>query len=231
MLGLYGMKKIIGIVIMSALIFGGWWYFTQTPTEPTITTEANAVAATVNGIEITGSDVRDQIAQITAYRNVRFFDMSDAARQQTYNEALDTLIQKEVLAQAVKNERISVSSEAIDTAVTAAFTTAGSQEALEAQLARLDKDVGDLRDEIKTGLLNEAYFNAKLPLEDITVSEEEVQERFTLWTQNAQAEGEPLPNFETDRSIIEAEIRGSKRENLIREHIDTLIAAAEIKKN
>lgn len=230
MLPLYGMKIIIGIISIAAIAFGGWWLATMNG-EPTITLERDTIAATVNGTEISGDDVRDQITKITAYRDTRFSNMTDVAQQAIYNEALDTLIKADVLEQAVKAAGISVASTDIDAAIALAAQNAGGMESLTAQLALQGQDLGDLRQEVKDGLLNQAYFTQTLPLESITVSEEEIQDRFNEWVKNATEANEPLPTLEADRSLIEAEIRGLKREAIINEHIDSLIAAADVKKS
>jgi hypothetical protein len=223
------MKKIIGIIVLAAVLVGGWMLFMKDG-QPTITTEDDAVAATVNGEEITGEEVRAQIEKITAYQNTKFFQMSDEARQTVYNEALDTLIQAEVLAQTVKAAGVSVSSEAIDASVQAAADAVGGMEALEAQLAAQGEDLKQFRRDVKAGLLNQAYFDATLPLTEITVSDGEIQTQFDTWVKNATEANEEIPTMETARSIIENEIRGLKREEMIREHIDTLIEAAAISK-
>jgi len=223
------MKKIIGIIVLAAVLVGGWMLFMKDG-QPTITTEDDAVAATVNGEEITGEEVRAQIEKITAYQNTKFFQMSDEARQTVYNEALDTLIQAEVLAQTVKAAGVSVSSEAIDASVQAAADAVGGMEALEAQLVAQGEDLKQFRRDVKAGLLNQAYFDATLPLTEITVSDGEIQTQFDTWVKNATEANEEIPTMETARSIIENEIRGLKREEMIREHIDTLIEAAAISK-
>ncbi len=230
MLRLLGMKKIIGIIIIGLILVAGYILVTKEK-EPTITTERNAVAATVNGETITGDEVRVQIERITSYQGTRFFDMNDEDRQRVYSEALDTLIKAEVLAQTVRGAGVSVSSEAIDASISAFAEAMGGLAALEATLEREGKDLRDLRQEMKESLLNQAYFDSILPLGEITISEEEIVSQFNTWVKNAEASQEPVPTFEEARPIIEAELRGLEREVQIRAHIDELLSAADIKKS
>ena len=189
---------------------------------------AKATVATVNGTEITGADLTMSVNQIIATAQQQGIDVNDAnVQNDIQSQAVEMLVNTELLKQEATNRGLSIGDEQVDQRLELLVQEIGSEEALTERMAAIGIDQETLRVDIKSELLIQALLDQIFAEEKIEVTEDEVAEVY----QSAGGAGTDLPALEEVRDQVEAQIRGSKEQEIIDSFIAELRAGAEVEVN
>lgn len=230
-----GAGVLIGALLLIALIAGGVGYLFMTGQ---IGTGANTEEATaengdaeetatgpvarVNGVEITREEFENAKAQAQLEMGGQLPESDEIDRQ-----IVDSLINSELLEQAVADTDITISSEEVDTQLANLQEQVGGAEEFAAQLESAELTESELREQLREQLRIEAYLQQALDLESITVNEEDIQNFYDQQAAQAGTSTE-FPTLEEARPQIEQVLRSNEEQILIREHIEELRTQAEI---
>lgn len=187
-------------------------------------------AAVVNGVEISRADYETNRSQVEASASGQGADVTDPeVISQINTQAIETLVNTEILRQRAKELDITISEEDIAARRTAIVEQVGGEETLATNMGELGITEETLRSDIESELLIQALFAQEAGINDIEVTEEEIQQVFT---QASEQEGvEELVLDDATREIIETNIRLSKEQPLVTTYIETLRAEAEVEIN
>jgi len=235
-----GTRIIIAAILLIAIGIGGYIYLSKDKNsstgEDTATSTADIVLGTdresgpvaqVNGAEVSRKEYEDSVVNIAENAKAQGADITDpAVQEQIKEQALTTLINTKLLAQAATASGVSITDTEIQTEFDGIVAQFGSTEALQAQLASYNISEEALRSDLKEQLTIQAYLETAVDTSTITVTDEEIT-AFYDSLDNSQG---TLPELETIRDQVEAEIRTQKEQVLIAELLDTLREQATIEK-
>ncbi len=198
----------------------------------------DTVVATVNGEEILESELDASVDQMVSSYEQYGLDMESEQGQmmlvQIKTQALENLIQQEVLMQAAEEAGYTVSDEELDTeigGIKAQFTTEEEfEEALEANGFTPES----YRKRLKAELMISEFFQAQIETKE--VSEEEIEASYNDYVEqleehNEDAEEEEIREireFDEIKDDIEEQLIQEDRQAQIGELIETLMAKADI---
>ena len=212
------------IVLVVVVAGVGGWYFWSHPisTAAPAATTSGATVATVNGTPITQS----QLAAAEAQAAVQYGPgaTSTEAQAQIQSAALNSLIGRELVAQAAQRAGIAASATDVDTQLAAAkaqFQTPDEyQQALTAQ--GLTEDA--LRAQISEDLTLQAFLEQQLHLSAATTTEAEIQAAY-----NQVVAGQTnAPTLASVRDQIAQALVQQKQQASVNAYIDQLRAAADV---
>lgn len=241
------MPLIIGAIIVALLMIAGAWYFmsgngdnasgTGTGTGTGSGTDSlpveqsafefeegdpNEVVAVVNGTELLRSqfnETRNQIAQTAQQQGLT--PETEGAVEQINNQAIETLVNTELILQAAAAAGVTADAGAVDTRMAEIVQSVGGQEQLAQSLEQLGLTEDSLRADLEQEVLIEAYLDTQLG--EFTASEEEIT---ALYDQAAA--GQELPPLEEIRGQVEQQVVATKRQEAVTQLVETLRAEAEV---
>ncbi len=205
------------IVVVLVLLLGAGAYFTinkNAGTPTTVATEKNdsTVVATINGKEILQAELDDQVAQLIVQlqsvdpeSDIESTDVKEGIRQQ----ALDNLINIELLVQEAQSTDIKVNEAAVTAQYLAVVERFGGDEGFEAQIKSLGLTSDDVKTNIRNQLAIQDYLDAKFS--DIEVTEEEAK---ALYDEVATTD-QNLPPYEEVKDQVLAQVRANKEQVLV----------------
>jgi peptidyl-prolyl cis-trans isomerase SurA len=221
------MKILISVVVVLIIAVGVYFIVTSNgddnlEVEPA-TLEGNV--ALVNGVAISQETFDAQLATSIATFTSQGIDVEDPVNLlQIKNQVLDNLINNEVLNQAVLTSDIEITPEEVDAEIANLLSQAGSQEALDAQLATAGLTEEGLRSDIIRQLATQRYLAQNVDVNSVTVSDEEVQ-KFYDDSKVAQPD---LPPLDEVRDQAVQQLTVNKQQALVNDFIVSLRAEAEI---
>jgi len=187
--------------------------------------EAGKPAATVNDAEISMSDFKSSFNQLLQMSGDQGAAVADpAVVTQLRTQAIETLINAELLRQAAIEAGMTASAEDIQARFTEIQEGLGGAEMLAARMAEFGVTEASLRRDIENEFLIQSLFDATIPSGDLSATEEELS---ALYTQAGGAEA-GLPPMSEIKDQIEAQIIFDKEQKLIGEFIEELRANADI---
>ena len=187
--------------------------------------EANSPAAVVNGVKIPMREFKSSVEQLTEMSATQGANTSDpAVVEQLKTQAIDTLVNAELLRQAAVKEGMSATQEQIDTRFNEIQEGIGGAEQLAARMAEFGVTEESLRRDIENEFLIQGLFNVKIATNTIEVSETEIAAVY----ERAGGAGAGLPPIADVREQIVAQIRFEKEQGLINEYLETLKADAKV---
>jgi hypothetical protein len=187
--------------------------------------EASKPAANVNGAVIPLSDFKSSLLQLNQMSAAQGMDVTDAAlSDQLKTQAIDTLVNAELLRQAAVEAGMTVSEEEVEARFSEIRDGLGGAELLAAKMAEFGVTEASLRRDIENEFLIQDLFDSKFNREEIEVTDEEV---YALYEQ-AGGEAAGLPPLADIREQIEAQIVIDKEQAQIGVFIEELRSAAEI---
>lgn len=185
------------------------------------------VVAEVNGAEITQADLdvsMQQFAQAAAAQGV---DLSNpAAVSEMQAQALEVLINTELLLQQASESGVSISDEAVDARLDEIVESIGGEEVLEERVAELGIDRDTLRENIREELVIQSYLDQLFSEAEVEVTDEEIESFYSSIGGGEGVEG--LPSLDEVRDQIEAQIVATKEQEVIDSTLSELRAEAEI---
>jgi len=187
--------------------------------------EANKPAAIVNNANISKSDFESSLKQLAQMSAGEGVDMTNPeVNTQLRTQAIETLINGELLRQTAIAEGVIVTTEQIEGRYNEIRDGIGGAETLLARMAEFNVTEESLRRDIENEFLIQGLFGVKISTSTIEVSEEEI---LALYEQAGGVEA-GLPPLSDVREQIIAQIRFDKEQTLINSYIQELRSQAEI---
>lgn len=223
------------IIILLALLAGGGYVWanpsvmsslTDTTESPMNGMEGDAAVATVNGNDITASELNERVEQALSQTSQ---EVSDQQRQQLRQQTLRNLVNRELLLQEAQSAGISVSDDQVQQRVQQVQNQLGTstsfQDALDQRGLTEDAFRQQLRDQLTIQQLLEQNVNT----DNISVSDEEVQQLYTQLSQGQQ--GDNIPALEQVRPQLENRVRQQKTSQQQQQYLQQLRNNADVQIN
>lgn len=187
--------------------------------------EAGKTVAVVNGEEIVNAELDTSIKQFTQVAVAQGMDITNpAAQTQIRDQALEVLINTELLKQAAAERGHAVSEEDVTARITAIEEELGGAETLAERMATLDISEEQLRDDVKDELLIQMLLDDLFAEAAIEVTDEEVAEVYEI----AGGEAAGLPALEEVQEQVREQIVASKEQEVIDTYLGEIREEAEI---
>jgi FKBP-type peptidyl-prolyl cis-trans isomerase (trigger factor) len=185
-------------------------------------------AAVVNGVKIPLAQYeknREQLIQTATFQGLD--PENESIKTQINTQALDVLVNTELLRQAAVADGVTVSSEDIDARYAEIIATLGGEEALQAKMTELNITPESLRTDIEGEILIKKHLDKAVDYSTITLDPAEVQAVYD----QANTPGADIPPFAEVKSQIETQLKATKEQEVIGKYIETLKVDADIKTN
>lgn len=235
---------IIGAIVLILIAGGLWWYFgmggmnkmnndnatgnESTSTADTIDTNYPDVVATVNGEDITGDELAANVQQTAQTAKQQGLDPTKAeVRQQIETQALTSLINTKLLAQAAAKADITASDEEIDAQLTQLTNQLGGEDKLQEQLDNAGITKEQLRTDISQQIVLNAYVEQNTDVSNIEVTDQEITDFYNSVTESADASSS-VPTLEDVKPQIKQQLLSQKQQAAVNELIQKLRADADI---
>jgi len=224
-----GMKRYLITAVVVVVIGLGLLFFLER--EDRISTNffsflgGDESAAVVNGTVIAKSDFESSLNQLMQMAAAQGASTTDPVIIEQYRtQAVDTLINGELLRQAALAAGMTAPADAINSRFTEIETGLGGQEQLVAKMAEFGITEAVLRRDIENEILIQGLFDSKFPLNTTEVSEEEINALY------AELGGEEagLPPLSEVKEQVAEQIKLDRQQTQISEYIDTLRSEAKI---
>ncbi len=187
--------------------------------------EANSPAAIVNDVEITMGEFNSIFQQLAQMGVSQGADTTDPAIvEQLRTQAIETLVNAELLRQAAIKEGMTASAEQIDTRFNEIQEGIGGAEELAARMTEFGVTEESLRRDIENEFLIQGLFGIKIATNTIEISESEISEVY----ENAGGATAGLPPISEVREQIVGQIRFEKEQALINEYLESLKADSKV---
>ncbi len=181
--------------------------------------------AVVNGEKITNGDLKTSVTQFSQMAAAQGVDINaDEAKEQINSQALDVLINTELLRQKAAEKGITVSSEEVSERIETIKVDVGGEEVLNGRLTELGISKEKLQQDVNDEILIQRLLDGIFAEKSIEISEEEISKMYN----DALAVDEKLPPLENVRADIEKSIKTSKEQVIIDELLIELKDGAQI---
>lgn len=213
-------KSIVSVAALLVLGVGGWYVFTHGASGMG---GGNSAVATVNGENITQSDLISTEAQLAAQQGVGA--TTTEARAPFVAAALESLVSQTLLRQAATKAGITASSTGVDTqmqSIKSQFKT--DAEYKQALASRLTTEA-QLRTQIQNNLLIQMYLSKAIDSKAATTTEAEIKAAYDAVA--AQQTG--LPPLSAVHSQVAQMLVQQKQQKLVADHIAKLRADGQVK--
>ncbi len=185
----------------------------------------DSVVATVNGAEIAQSDFESSFNQLLQMAAAQGASTTDPAVVEQYRtQAIDTLVNGELLRQAALAAGRVASADAISARYSEIETGLGGAEQLTAKMAEFGITESVLRRDIENEILIQGFFDDKFPLGAYEVSDDDISAFYT----GLGGETAGLPPLKDVTEQIAEQIKLDRQQAEISEFIDALRAEGAI---
>ncbi len=182
-------------------------------------------AAVVNGTSISVHDFESTLRQLTSNVSQQGVDASDpAVAADLRTQALDSLVNTEILRQKAAADEVVVTEEDIAARYTDIETGIGGPEALAARMSELGVTDAMLRRDIENDILIQAHLERILADTTVVVEESEI----TAFYEQAVAGSPEAPPLEEVREQVEAQLRFEKEQSFVAEYVERLRGESSI---
>jgi len=214
---------VIGVLVVIVIILYGVFSLGKSKIA---TTEK---VATVNGVEITKIAYDAQVSSLTVALQSQGVDVTSATKQAEINkQALDNLINNELVTQGVKSSGIKVTDAEVEAQFQTIVTQNGGQDGFTAALVKANMTEVQLKTNIANQLAIEKYLLTNVNINGITVTDTEVSD---FYTQYSKANGTSTPPLKDISAQIKQQITVNKQQILVNDFIASLKAKATIVTN
>lgn len=223
---------IIVVIVVVALIAGVWWFTSTTQFDPqenvneeSLTEDAEVVGtvAIINGEEIPAADYNAQRAQILSEQGVDPATLDQQTKDALKAQVVELLVSRTLVQQAALNSTSSVEDAAVDSQIEMIKGQFPTIEEFNEALSLQSMTEEELRSQVRTELITQAYLDETLDLPSITASQEEVTAAY-----DELAAGQEMPALDTVQSQVEEFVIQQKKQEKISEHIAELRAQAQV---
>ncbi|EEG77178.1 SurA N-terminal domain-containing protein [Dethiobacter alkaliphilus] len=217
-------------VLISLVALGGC---SEQATDGNEETDGNKAIATVNGVGITYDDFSAQLLEFEQLAQMQGMSLEDPETVTILeNQAVEVLINEQLLLQEAENKDIQISQSEIDEQIDQMKSGFEDDGQFEEALAAQGVEIEELADLIREDMLIQAVFAETVP--NISVSEdeitdEEINEVYDQQQQMAEAQGMDLPPLEELEAEVVAFIIQQMQEAEEKQAIENLLA--ELREN
>jgi len=184
-----------------------------------------ASVAVVNGIKISKTQYEKSREQIIASAGQQGLDMTDEKiKAEIDAQAIDVLINTELLKQVAEEAGVVVTPEQIETRYQEVIASVGGADELTKRMTELGITETSLRSDIEGEILIQSYLADAVDTSGVTVAEADI----TTAYENAGGVDAGLPALADVRDQIEAQLKSAKEQELITNFIKTLKDKATI---
>jgi SurA N-terminal domain len=185
----------------------------------------HTAAATVNNAKISEYDLGISITQLSSGAAAQGADITDPALQtEIRTQALDMLVNTELLKQEAANRGITVSKEDVDARLETLKTDVGGEEVLDQRMAEFGINKRTLLRDIKNELTIQKLLDEVFKEKAVVVTEEEI---VAFYEQAGGADG-GLPALEEVKTQIEAQLKATKEQGVVTVYLEELRGKATI---
>jgi len=185
-------------------------------------------AAIVNGTKISKADYDKNLTQLQTGATAQGMDVNNESLQaEIKQQAIDVLINTELLRQAAYSEGALVTDEQIEARYQEIVTSIGGEEQLAAKMVELNITEPALRKDIEGEILIQGHLSKAVDISTITVTEKEVTDAYAQISGTAGA-GVTVPPLEEIKTQLEAQLKTNKEQELVNAYITKLREAATI---
>ncbi len=214
----------LGVAVLVAAGIGGYFYFQSGDNG-----SGSGPAAIINGAEISRADYDRSVKQISQIFSAQGMDAtSDEISSAIKGQAINTLINRQLIKGAANAAGISVSDAELETEYQNVVTGLGGAEGLKTVMNETGMDEAGLRAEIQSDILINKYLEAKLGMDSTAATDEEVEAAYATALENATEDGPELPPLEEIRELIRGQILSERRQELINTELERLRTEATI---
>jgi hypothetical protein len=184
-----------------------------------------SAAATVNNAKISEYDLELSMTQLASGAAAQGADIADPSVQtEIRNQALEMLVNTELLKQEAVVRGISITDEEVNTRLETLKTDVGGEEVLDQRMAEFGISqktlLRDIRNELTIQKLLDEVFKEK----SVAVSEEDI---VAFYDQAGGAEA-GLPGIDEVRTQIESQLKATKEQSVVTAYIEELRGKATI---
>jgi hypothetical protein len=182
-------------------------------------------AAVVNGVKIPLAQYeknREQLIQTATFQGLD--PENESIKTQINAQALDVLVNTELLRQAAVAAGVTVTAADIDARYEEIIATLGGEEQLNTKMAELAITPESLRNDIEGEILIKQHLDKAVDLTNIKIEDAEIQAVYD----QANTPGADLPPLTEVRAQIEAQLKMTKEQEIIGAYIETLKEKAQI---
>ncbi len=223
---------IVAGVLALALIGGGVWFYLEQSGRVTtdlfsglVGEPAVPAVATVNGAEIPRSDYDTSVRQLTEGATAQGLDATDPEiAGEISQQALDTLVNTELLVQAATAAGVSVDDAAIDERLAGITEDLGGPEAFAARITELGLTDAIVRRDISRELTIQEFLTQKVAEVDTTVTDEEVTQLY----ESVGGEAGGNPPLDEIRDQVVAQAKFLKEQEFVQAYVEELRGSATI---
>jgi hypothetical protein len=219
---------LIAAVIIAIMGVGTWYVLERDGRVTTsvftglvdgIRNNENAPALRVNDAVVTQGQLQVTINQITQNAVQQGADITDPEIQSLIREqAVDMMVNTELLLQAAAAEGIAVTDEQVDTRISEIETQVGGPEQLATELANATVTMEQLREDIVTEITVQTLLTGVVEAEDISVSDEEVAALY----EQAGGEAAGNPPLADIRDQVAAQVQSQKEQAAVQNYLESL---------
>lgn len=185
-------------------------------------------AAIVNGTKISKADYDKNLTQLQTGATAQGVDVTNESIQsEIKQQAIDVLINTELLRQAAYSEGALVTDEQIEARYQEIVTSIGGAEQLAAKMVELNITEPALRKDIEGEILIQGHLSKAVDTSKIAVTEQELTDAYAQISGTA-ATGVTVPPLEEIKTQLEAQLKTNKEQELVNAYITKLREAATI---
>lgn len=185
-------------------------------------------AAIVNGTKISKADYDKNLTQLQTAAAAQGADVaSESIQGEIKQQAIDVLVNTELLRQAAYSEGALVTDEQIEARYQEILTSIGGEEQLAAKMTELNITEPALRKDIEGEILIQGHLAKAVDTSKIAITEKEVTDAYTQISGTAAA-GVTVPPLAEIKTQLEAQLKTNKEQELVNAYITKLREAATI---
>ncbi|USN87611.1 MAG: SurA N-terminal domain-containing protein [Candidatus Nomurabacteria bacterium] len=186
--------------------------------------DAREPVAKVNGAVIPKSDLDSGVQQLVEMAKLQGIEADEAAIAEFRSQAIETLVNGELLRQEAVEKGMTASVEDIDARYSEIEDGVGGAETLGVKMAEFGITEESLRRDIENEILIQALFDTVVNKDEIEVTEDEITD---FYNQSGGLEA-GLPEIDEVKDQIVDQLKFNKEQEVIGTYIDDLREGAEI---
>jgi FKBP-type peptidyl-prolyl cis-trans isomerase (trigger factor) len=183
-------------------------------------------AAKVNGAKITLADYQKNLDQLTSAAKQQGADVeNESIAKEIKTQALDVLVNTELLRQIARAENIVVTSEEIEARYTQIVESLGGEDKLNAKMTELGITNESLRKDIEGEILIQGHLKKAVDTSSVTVSDSDLAAAYEQISTGATT---PVPPLVEIKEQLSAQLKTNKEQELVNAYITKIRESATI---
>ncbi|MDP3989380.1 MAG: SurA N-terminal domain-containing protein [bacterium] len=208
-------KTLLALILVALLATLGWFAFSM---------GSGDAVALVNGEKISRADFETFQTEVAQQQGVDLVTLDDQMKEQLQTLAIDELVARTLLRQAVEDSNIAISDEDIDVQLATIKGQFGDEATFYEALTAQGLTEKEFRAQIKTELATQAYFDQNVDLSGILATDEEIATKYD----ELATEGSDAPPLEEVREQVRSIVVQEKERAIITTHVQELAEGATI---